>query len=274
MHIPSQFQPEFGSPYPPGNFVPFEKWFNIHTPHHTPVCQRVYLPIYWTAYYINASHGKNPQMLAQLQHFVNNLPQHQKYYTIVQYDDGILTDLSHLDIIIFGMGGGHRNHTLPLLFQSFNWTIPFATQKYFASFLGQITHPLRKQLVEMHGRHPDFYMRTAHTQPRHYAEILANSQYTLCPRGYGITSFRLIEALQYGSVPVYISDEFAYPYDHALSDYCIQITPAELPRLPEILRSINNHQYEQLRHNGQTVYQKYFNYPAAAEFVYETLKKY
>jgi hypothetical protein len=274
MHTPPQFQPDFGSPYPPGNFVPFEKWFHLNQGNNNDNVGRTFLPIYWTAYYIAASHGKNHQMLAQLQQFINSLPKHKKYYTIVQYDDGIITDLSNLDIIIFGMGGGHRHHTLPLLYQPFTWSMPFVTQKYFASFVGQITHPLRKQLVELHGKNSNFHIRIQHTHPRQYAEILASSLYTLCPRGYGITSFRLIEALQYHSVPVYISDEFAYPYDCKLIDYCVQITPSELPNLPEILQSITPEQYQQLKHNGQTIYNKYFNYSEAAKFVYDTLKNY
>jgi hypothetical protein len=43
-------------------------------------------------------------MVGELQRFIDKLPKEKKYYTIVQYDDGILNDISGLDIIVYSMG--------------------------------------------------------------------------------------------------------------------------------------------------------------------------
>lgn len=40
---------------------------------------------------------------------------------------------------------------------------------------------------------------------------MSDSAVALCPRGYGKTSFRVCEALQFGAMPQYISDEFIFP---------------------------------------------------------------
>jgi len=42
-----------------------------------------------------------------------------------------------------------------------------------------------------------------------YEETMINSKFTLCPRGYGLTSVRFFEALSVNSIPVYIGDKEA-----------------------------------------------------------------
>jgi hypothetical protein len=46
---------------------------------------------------------------------------------------------------------------------------------------------------------------------RHYAGILSRSNFVLCPRGQGTSSFRFYEALAAGRVPVVLSDEWVPP---------------------------------------------------------------
>ena len=41
---------------------------------------------------------------------------------------------------------------------------------------------------------------------------IKESYFSICPRGYGPTSFRLYESIQMGTVPIYISDKFFLPY--------------------------------------------------------------
>ena len=36
---------------------------------------------------------------------------------------------------------------------------------------------------------------------------MRDSLFSLCPRGYGPTSFRLYESIQLGSIPVYIAED-------------------------------------------------------------------
>jgi hypothetical protein len=45
-------------------------------------------------------------------------------------------------------------------------------------------------------------------QMRRYAEVMAASKYALCPRGCGLSSYRLFEAMSLGVAPVIISDKW------------------------------------------------------------------
>ena len=40
-----------------------------------------------------------------------------------------------------------------------------------------------------------------------FKRIMRNSIFSLCPRGFGPTSFRLYEAIQMGTIPVYIAEK-------------------------------------------------------------------
>ena len=45
-----------------------------------------------------------------------------------------------------------------------------------------------------------------------FQQIMSESYFSICPRGYGPTSFRLYESIAAGVVPVYISDSHFLPY--------------------------------------------------------------
>jgi hypothetical protein len=90
------------------------------------------------------------------------------------------------------------------------------------SFIGAPTAPCReglyrlkhpKAIIERSAAHalwdtgaPNFeYWRSR------YLDVLGRSQFVLCPRGRGTSSFRLYEALAAGRVPVILSDDWVAP---------------------------------------------------------------
>ena len=54
-------------------------------------------------------------------------------------------------------------------------------------------------------------LRFTDEQFNSYKDLISESYFSLCPRGYGPTSFRLYESISLGTVPIYISDDFSYP---------------------------------------------------------------
>jgi len=107
---------------------------------------RTYLPIFWTSYYVNHNYGNDRRKIEELQSFIDSLDKSKKYFTLVQYDDGILNDLSKIDCKVFGMGGGHWNYPLPLICQPHPYS--FTTHRdIFCNFMGSLTHPIRKNLL-------------------------------------------------------------------------------------------------------------------------------
>jgi hypothetical protein len=73
-----------------------------------------------------------------------------------------------------------------------------------------------------------------------YLNIMSKSRFTLAPRGYGRTSFRLYEALRLGSIPVYIYDEPWLPYTEEIdwSKMAVLVHVDELGGIYERLCSI------------------------------------
>jgi hypothetical protein len=210
VQIPVQLKPTQRLIYPPDNTMPFERWY-LNAYLNTDARDRMYLPIQWTALYCNNNFGKCGTTNRMIQTVLNGLDKTKKYYTIVQYDDGILNDISHLDIKVFAMSGPRIDYPLPLLCTPHGFKFD-CKRDIFASFVGRITHPIRQQMFDQLKHLPDYFLSMDTLPLKHYCEILARSKYVLCPRGYGKTSFRIQEAIDYGAIPVYISDDFIIPY--------------------------------------------------------------
>jgi organic radical activating enzyme len=70
-----------------------------------------------------------------------------------------------------------------------------------------------------------------------YHNLMARSFFTLCPAGYGRWTFRFIEALLNGSIPILISDDYLIPFSDVINwdDYCIVIPEDKLSDIDDIL---------------------------------------
>lgn len=210
--IPDHLRPTQKLIYPSDNTTPFEKWY-MEAYRAENENERLYLPIQWTALYCNNNFGKCHKTKLHIQHFLDNLDRENKYYTIVQYDDGILNNINNLDIKVFAMSGPRIDYPLPLLCtpHAYKFNDP---KDIFASFVGRVTHPIRAKMIDQLKDVPGYYISTREHSLREYCNIMARSKYALCPRGYGANSFRICEAVQYDAIPIYISDDFILPYDN------------------------------------------------------------
>lgn len=72
-------------------------------------------------------------------------------------------------------------------------------------------------------------------------DLMKRSTFTLTPAGYGQWSFRLIEALIAGSIPVLMADTYVFPFQDQIrwDDYVLRVKEADIGRLPEILASVD-----------------------------------
>lgn len=253
-------QPKHPLVYPPDNYLDFERWFlSIKKPQ----TEREYLPILWTSYYCANGYGKKPDSLHQLQEYIDSLPD-KKYYTIVQYDDGILNDLSKKDIRVYSMSGRPMDYPLPLI------CTPHAYPKVghkdiFCNFIGRNTHPIRKELFSF-SRLQNWYVTDRSHNLKKFCNILGRSTFTLCPRGYGPTSFRIMEALQYGSIPVYISDKFIIPHKIPFDEYGVLIRTDQIKDITKILKDIDPST------KRKDIYEQYFTYESTAKLIFDDLR--
>jgi FkbM family methyltransferase len=251
--VPDKFQPPHPIKYPTDNDPDFEKWYMQNYTGHEG---RIYLPVMWTAYYCKHKYGADHTALEQLQKFLNSLDRTAKYYTVVQYDDGILNDVSHLDLKVFSMSG-KGDYYLPLICKEHSFRHVRHSRSIFANFIGRNTHEIRREIFNI--RKPGWHIEQKSHKLEVFCGILANSTFTLCPRGYGPTSFRIAEAMQYGSIPVYISDQFIEPHGINFNEYGIKVWPHQLHNLEAILNAVNVAEKQQAI---KEYYPKYFTYDA------------
>jgi hypothetical protein len=215
--VPEMFKPKIRVEYPPDNKQIFEEWFydNAYNDVQEPWITRHYLPIFWTSFQVNNDYGKGRKM-HDLQAYIDGLDRSKKYFTITQYDDGPLVDFKDLDIKVFGSGGGRIDCPIPLVCMPHPYPfkkINHLERKYLACFIGSITHPIRQHMIDSIplGQRHRYYISTKPHTIEQFCEVMNDSVFALCPRGYGKTSFRICEALQYLTIPLYISDEYIIP---------------------------------------------------------------
>ena len=255
------FQPHINTDYPPGNTLIFEEWFAQNLPE----TERKFLPVFFTSFFVNNGYGKSYNANVRLREFIESLDRTKKWYTVLQYDDGPVVDLSKLDIIVFGSGGGRIDAPIPLICQP-HQDVPRGTRTVFASFVGNMTHKVRQQLMHFRTRAGfEIHRKTMPIKP--YCEMMARSVFALCPRGYGATSFRICEALQFGAIPVYISDQFIVPVGLNFEDYGVIVHINDVPRLEQILRSITPEEIAKKRQFGKLIYENFYTYEGCRSLI-------
>jgi hypothetical protein len=87
-----------------------------------------------------------------------------------------------------------------------------------------------------------------------YVQVLAQSKFTLCPRGIGPSSYRQYESMKMGIAPVIISDEWVEPKGIDWKSCSIRIKESEVNEIQYILKSREN-EYIELGKNARKNYE-------------------
>ena len=141
-----------------------------------------------------------------------------------------------------------------------------------ASFKGVCQPDSRRpQLAELHnGR--DLIMlctddnklgRRQRAEHWDYKTLMLSSVFSVAPAGNGLHSFRLAEAIFFGSIPVIVDDEITLPFCNVLDwrRFSVRIRQGQVPLLPKILRAITPTKVAQMQTRLAEVKQKYFLFP-------------
>lgn len=148
-------------------------------------------------------------------------------------------------------GGTRAGYYLYLIENAFITYRPCTgSEPYLASFVGNRTsHPVREQLFHFNRR--DIYVRdtssvsgriTYHGGPEErarfwseYADSIAASRFSLCPRGAGAGSIRLYESMKMGRACVILSDEWQPNSGIDWDSFSITVAERDAAMIPEIL---------------------------------------
>jgi hypothetical protein len=267
QEIPEQFRPRINTVYPPNNFTEFERWvYEVYSKCDT---DRIYLPIFWTGYYVNHSYGQDKDAVNRLQSFIDSLDKSKKYWTIVQYDDSILNDVSELDILRFEMS---KNIGVPIPLMCELHPYKFYTpKKYFASFVGSRTHPMRNDLEKFKNK-DGWYISFEPHSIEDYCRILHESIFALCPRGYGLNSFRVLEGMQYGAIPVVISDEWVIPSGVNFWEYGVLVRDTVVSEVGNILNGIPEAEVVYKQELLSSVFEAHYTYEGCLKNIIKSLE--
>ena len=270
--------------YPPNNKTIFEEYFYNWFIGNKPLTKKIYLPIFWTNYYI--SKGYATQDISEINIFLDSIDKNKEYFTIIQWDDGIVNPFPYSNIYVFGQGGGGGksseelfngtigDYPIPLNCQS-NPNIKTQNKDIFASFIGVIygrNNWIREKLHD-NLKNKNRYLFENSISYDAFSNVMSRSIFSLCPRGYGATSFRICEALQHESIPVYISDKPWIPFNDIINfnDYGVLIDSKDIEKIDEILKNISEEEIYKKLNLGKQIYNDYYSFEGCSSKIINKL---
>ena len=152
--------------------------------------------------------------------------------------------------------------------------------KYKVGFIGRLfTHPCRYDIYNKLKGLPNYAIYDSDKTPDNgivFKDITRNSIFTLAPRGYGPTSFRLLEAMQMGSIPIYVGDNHWLPFSDEIDweDICVIVSNNDIDSIPSIVDDlIDSGKHLQMRNNILKIYHKYFSWDGIIENIEKRISK-
>lgn len=208
-----------------------------------------------------------------------------RVFTVCQHARGVEIDKRvHRpeNLLVFSCGGtGHI--PLPLLCDKCDH--PTVCRDLIASFQGVVSHPQnhypwrQAMAAEFTGKKAIAVIDTAGEGAvrTDYLELMARSRFCLCPRGYGRTSFRLMEAMHAGCVPVYIhAGDPWLPYQDLIdwTEFCVLVDYRRIDGLHDHLANMPSEQVEKMSRRAKQVADDYFTLEFSSRYVISKLNQY
>lgn len=293
--VPSKYQPNYKSNYPSysdGKNME-EVFYQILNSNKDEIeTDIIYLPIFWTSFYITRNYGEN---ILDLYDYLDSLDKTKKYFTIVQYASGIYYRINKPNIVVFSAGGGGLNdksnnpvkilnyyglqrhiffgnkgdYDIPLMCQPILYETEYKPRKILCSFMGRFdTHKCRLDMkikLEKYG-----YLLSQSQDFKIYSNLLKNSEFSLCPRGYGYTSFRLFEAIQNLSIPIYIwQDKTVLPFSDEVNwnKIAIIVEDKNMETIPELINKLTREEKDEMIENMKLFNKNYLSFEGTYEYI-------
>lgn len=144
----------------------------------------------------------------------------------------------------------HRGFCYPLRMNRLVRECPQDEARYLFGFSGNVTSPLRARLFaglqdaarsgqallrETESLFLRIYSPETDIERARFVDDLRQCRFILCPRGNGLSSIRLFEAMEAGRVPVIISDELQLPQCVDWTACALQVPERDIARIPALL---------------------------------------
>lgn len=279
VELGKMFRPGTSHVYPPfknGRYMEEYAYETLLAKQDTIQTDLVYLPIFWTNL---QNHPGFAQSRAKYDIVLNQVlqtyPKHTRFFTIVQHDDGPQLQLPK-DTVIFGACTG--TIPLPLIYEDKTNRLALLERKepdIFASFVGSLTHPVRKRMASAIESKPYIVCRMQKTwnvkvpteQADEFLDLTLRSKFCLAPRGYGRSSFRFFEAILMDTIPVYFWDDVEWlPYREDLDYTLFSVSISDISKTYDILSGISEERYQTMKTELQKV-KHWFTLEGMMEYV-------
>ncbi len=141
----------------------------------------------------------------------------------------------------------------PLPYVAINGVPPADYKDISCSFVGIVwSHPIRKNIPNIAKNIPDSVVKIRSkwiekAGSQEYKNIMARSQFSLCPRGYADNSIRFWESLQAGAIPILISNYARLPGGFDWTTCVLRVPEEKINDIANILRSITVEQETSMR---------------------------
>lgn len=234
-----------------------------------------YLPIFWTTYFVRNYFASDPVAMRRLTEFVDRIK--EPWFTISQYDDGIVMGDKIKTEHISMSAGGYGDVWLPLTCNPRHEDTVRLPTKYKASFVGSFqTYKWRTGFAEKLKSVEGFFIHDSSAGgPDIFEKTMLESEFALCPRGYGRTSFRLYEAMQMGTIPIYISDHHILPFEKYIDwgEFCVLVSMDDVEKIPSMISVLSEGPIRKMSYTCRQVWKEYFSYEACAKMIIKILEE-
>jgi len=248
---------------------------------------RKLIPIHWTAVYNYrvkeglGSNTPNGHLRQKLRDYLDSLPKDEKYFIVCTHDDAPSETLPP-DTQVFAAGGNSNRIDvhIPLTCGPHNDIID-PIRIIPMSFVGSITHSIRQNLLMSVNGKPGVFLQVSEWQEniseektQNFKHITQNSMFSLCPRGYGATSYRLYEAMQLGAVPVYVSDKHLLPWRDEVdwSSFCVILTPDQISNIFNMTFGLGGKRLKEMQSNLKDVWKNHFSVESSCLHIAKRIK--
>lgn len=165
-----------------------------------------------------------------------------------------------------------RTISLPALPISTGVPPNLESRDILASFQGVASHPIRHALASIadgekiivnlvdRSNHIGKINALNKTTDKSYGGLLENSIFAFVPRGDANFSYRLLEVMSFGCIPVILSDGWVLPFDRVLhwNTFSLSFSSDAIPMIPGIIGSLSDDEISGRFKEVQNIYNAHF----------------
>ncbi len=212
-----------------------------------------------------ASENRDKRLLIVNMHPFVRLPFYLRQHANIYIADGCLSG--------FDRCVNPRTISMPALPVNTCRAVRTQGRTVFASFQGMPSHPVRRELLSFHDSRAIVIVLTEknkHEQLRldasrgvgdaDYQALLERSVFAFVPRGDALFSYRLLEVLSFGCIPIILSDGWVLPLDRTVrwSDVCYSMHREALTDCMNFLKEISIEEVSARRERVMHTYTQHF----------------